>query len=461
MLFILSCVSAFLFIFFISVWIGYSVFLLLTTPVIFKKFREAQDDNIIQELNTSLSFAITAIIPAFNEAHRIDNTIASILNSTYEKVHIIIVNDGSKDNTLAHLIDTYSLTPIPPAFPQTIATGKVKTYYESTRIPHFLVIDKEHSPFMNSGADCINAGLNACRTPLYLTIDADTILEPDALSYMVLEYLHHPHCVAVGGDLYVPDKKYIKDGRLLQTNIPHNLTLATQAIEYLRSFIYGHEGWTVLGGAFCHPGAFTMLEKSAVMEMGGYDAYNFSYDAEIIMKLHDYMRDKRFPYAIAYAPNAIAWADQPATLKGLWMQRNRWQRGLLRSLHLHIKMLLNPRYGIPGILGFPIFTIYEIVGPALEGCAYVTLIFAVMMHQISLYHLEWLLLFAASFLFIITMACTLINSLTYNRYYRLSDIPRIAYLSLIEIVFYRPFKGLCCLASSVQFYFNRLRKLPL
>lgn len=443
--------------YFCLVWIGYSISLLLTIPYILRRFTETKYNDIIASIDQNPFLPITTITPAFNEMHRIGNTIASILQLNYKNMHIIIVNDGSTDDTLKYLIDTYHLKPIAPSFKQEIKTGEVRGYYQSSTIPHLLVIDKEHSPFANSGADCVNAGLNACRTPLYLTVDSDTIIEPEAISRMLFMFLTQPHCIAIGGDIYVPDRHKIKGGRLLETSIPKNLTLATQVTEYLRSFIYGHEGWTILGGALCHAGAFTMLEKKAVMDTGGYDAYNFSYDAEIIMKLHHYMLKNRFPYTIAYASNAIAWADQPSTLKQLWKQRNYWQRGLLRCMFIHKGMILNPRYRIVGLLSLPMYILYEVFGPVIEGLAYVSLVVALCLNQVNFAILFWLLSLSFGFMLVITTGCMVLSSFTYDKYYRKSDIFKLIYLIVLELLFYRPFRGICCLVGFIHYFVNRIR----
>jgi cellulose synthase/poly-beta-1,6-N-acetylglucosamine synthase-like glycosyltransferase len=402
-------------IYFAILWVGYLVLLLSTFMTVIRKYNESESNNIISKFNQNPLLPMTIMMPAFNETKRIINSITAVFNSDYKNIQLIVVNDGSTDATLQLLIDTYALIQIPPAFQQKIKTGKVLAYYRSTKFPNFIVIDKEHSPFANSAADCNNAALNVCRTPIFFTVDADTILEPEALSHMLFAYLTNPHCVAVGGDIYVPDPAKIKDGKMMDTNIPANPVLGVQVCEYLRSFLYGREGWTFLGGALCHPGAFTLLETQAVLASGGFDSYNFSYDAEIIIKLHQMMRAKKFPYSVVYAPSAIAWAQSPATLKSFWRQRSNWQRGLLRCLSLHKRMMLNPKYGITGLLAFPYYILFEIFGPVVEGLSYVVFILALCFTSISYVVLGWFFLLAWGYILFITMSCVLLSIITYNK----------------------------------------------
>ena len=454
--FICNCIL----IYFAVLWIGYLILLLGTFGTVVHKYNVSKFNNVIPTLEQNPLLPITVIIPAYNEEHRIVSTVTSLLNSEYKNIHIVIINDGSVDRTLQLLIEKYELIQIPPAFRQKIATGKVLAYYRSTLIPHLMVIDKEHSPYANSAADCINAGLNVCRTPLYVTLDADTLVEPLSLSRMIFMYLTNPHCVAIGGDIYVPDTANVIKGHLLETNIPANPLLGVQVCEYLRSFSYGREGWTLVGGALCHPGAFTMLETQAVRSAGGYDASNFSYDAEIIFKLHHEMRKNHYPYSIIYAPSAIAWSEEPATLKKFWHQRSNWQRGLLRCLSRHKQMILNPKYGITGLLAFPYYILFEIFGPVVEAISYVVFILALCFSTVSIVNFAWLLLLAWGYIMFITLSCVILSIITYNKYYRKLDILRIAAWTTADMFFFRQFRAFCALSSTIHYIINRFRGKP-
>ncbi len=454
---IINYINSFILIYFAAVWVIYLVFLGYTFRIIVRKYQEAEFNNVIAIFNQNKLIPLTIIMPAYNEAHRITKAINAIYNADYKNIHLIIVNDGSTDTTLSMLIEQYAMKKIAPSFQHKVVTGKVFGYYQSTRIPNMMVIDKEHSPFANSGSDCINAGLNACRTPLFLTIDSDTVIEPPALSYMLFMYLTHAHCIAVGGDIYVPDTSSGIRDNILRTSFPKNMVLGVQVCEYLRSFLYGREGWSLIGGVLCHPGAFTLLETQAVLEVGGFDAANFSYDAEIIMKLHHYMRNNKYPYSVVYAASAIGWAESPSTLKQFWKQRNYWQRGLLRSTFRHIKMLFNPRYGVTGLVAFPYFMILEVFGPLIEAVAYMTFIVAWVMGYTLFWQLFWYWLWAWGFMSLITIACIILNLVTYNKYPSKMDICRIFVVTSIDMLFFRQFKAFCSFFGSFHYLFNRLR----
>ncbi len=450
-----------IFVYFSILWLGYIVFLLGSFSTIIKKYQESEYSARMVSLSAqNILPPITIIMPAYNELKRITNAITAIINSEYKKVHLIVVNDGSTDGTLQLLIKNYALKKTSCLSNQKQKTGEVIAYYKSETIANFIVIDKQHSPYANSAADCINSGLNICQTPLFITIDSDTIIEKNALSLMLFVYFTHAHCVAIGGDIYVPDATKIKNGQVLQTNIPSNILLGIQVCEYLRSFLYGREGWTFIGGALSFPGAFTLFETQAVVDFGGFDSSNFAYDAEIIMNLHHNMREKNYPYSIVYAPSAIAWAESPNTLKQFWNQRNHWQRGLLRSLSRHKSMVFNPKFGITGTLAFPYYIMFEIFGPVVESIAYITFILIFFFSQTSLSSLAWLLFLAWSYITLITMSCSFLSTITYNKYHYKLDILRILFLTTIDMFFYRQYRAFCALFSSIHYVINRIRGKP-
>ena len=260
--------------------------------------------------------------------------------------------------------------------------------------------------------------------------------------------------------IYIPDATQIKDDGLLEDYIPLNLVVGVHGCEYLRSFSYGREGWRFLGGALCHPGAFTMLETEAVIHLGGYDSQNFSYDAEIIIRLHHSMRNKKHPYSIIYSPSSIAWSEGPHTVRQLWNQRNKWQRGLLRCLFSYKEMILNPKYGVSGLLAFPYYILFEVFGPIVEALSYILLIFVLWFNTISLVNLAWLFFLAWGYMMFITMSGVVLILLTYNKYYKKRDLLHLFALTTIDMLFYRQVKAFCALTATIQYFINRMRGLP-
>ncbi|MFI4956572.1 MAG: glycosyltransferase [Gammaproteobacteria bacterium] len=371
--------------YFIISCIVYTALLVVSMPQIVRRFQAEKYGNIGHLMNSEFSIPMSVVMPTYNFGIATLDAVYSVLESDYKNVHLIIVNDGSTDNTLQVLIDNLQLYQVPPAIKQIIETAKIRGYYQSKLYPNLVLVDKEHS---NTG-DTLNVGLNACRTPLFATVDADTVLEKDAISKIIFSFISKPHCIAVGGSVFIINDNEIKHGKFVrEPHIPTRLAAAIQTCQYLRSFLFGHIGWNTFGGTLVNPGAFTLYETQAAMAVGGYDTDNFSQDAEIILKLHAYMRKNKYPYSIDATPTAFSWTDVPKTFFALWRQRDHWERGLLRSFCLHRTMFFNPRYGIVGMFSYPFFVFYEILYPFVELAGYSALLMSWHHGAISLDHMK-------------------------------------------------------------------------
>ena len=439
--------------FFLALW--YMGILLLAFPGLIKAYQQTQYGDL-DHLVQRGSIPLTIIIPAYNEGKRVLNALYSILQNSYKNVHIIIVNDGSRDNTMDILISELGLYEVPVVIQNVIPASAIRHYYQSSLYENLSVVDKEHGP-NNNGADSNNAGLNAASTPIVMTLDSDTVLEPNAIECILYTYLAQKNCIAVGGAIYILNENQVEHGRLLTRKLPKKFVPATQAIEYLRSFSYGRAGLNKLSGALCYPGAFTFFEAKAIKEVGGLDSKNYSYDAEAIIKLHEYIRKKQYPMQMCFSSNAISWTIVPNTWASFWEQRNRWQRGMLLSVSKHLTMLFNPRYGIVGLITFPAFVLFEVYGPVVEFSSYLLLIASVFVSFLSWHTVAWYMLLAWGYLVLLTIAAFYINLLTFNIYRRPADLLRMIWVVSLEMLGFRQFRAACCFYSTLQYFFNRLR----
>lgn len=457
---VIHYLSTLILLYFVFLWLAYTFLLSSSFFKVLQKFKEVKYNDIYPSLNQKASIPISIIIPAYNQTARIRNTLDSIFKSEYQNYRIIVINDGSTDETLQLLKDDYALYPVPPAFKQIIKTGKVIQYYRSATVENMLVIDKEHSPFTNSAADSVNAGINVCQTPVFITLDADTLLEPNTLTRLLFTYLTHPHCICVGGGVYLSEGCTIKNGEIVKVRIPKNLTAASQVPEYLKSFLYGREGWTLLGGALSFAGALTFFETEAVIDSGGADSSNYAYDAESVMKLHHRMRKMGYPYQIIFDPDAQCWTEQPNSIKSLWLQRNKWQRGLLRSVCKNKRMVFNPRYGITGLIAFPLFIALEVFANVIEAIGYTIFIISIFFVPDPFAGLGWLVFLAWGFSTLITMAAMFLNLSTQKKYQSKMDVIYLFVLSTMDLLGFRQIRAFSTLFATIQYLFNRLRGQP-
>ena len=279
--------------------------------------------------NSELSVPVSIVVPAYNEESVIAESVRSLLNSHYAAFEVVVVNDGSTDRTLEVLTDEYDLVPherVPRAH---LETKPVVASYRSLSDERLVVIEKENG---GSRADAVNAGLRYARYPLFLAVDADTLLDIDALPRLVREFQVRPETVALGGIVRIANGSTVEAGHVTEARTPRELLVNLQIVEYLRAFLVGRTGWSRLGAVLIVSGAFGIFRREDVIEIGGYDADSFAEDADLVVRLHRLCRDRGRPYRIGFIADPVCWTEAPSSLKVLKSQRERWQRGLLEVL---------------------------------------------------------------------------------------------------------------------------------
>lgn len=419
------------------------------------RFKEYSIGNISTLFKSDIMPSVTAIIPAYNEENSILETLHSILSNNYKNTSVIVVNDGSTDKTLEVLIKEFDLYQDIPVIKKDIhSASDVKEYYLSRKNKKLTVINKVHT----DKSDSLNVGLNACTTPLFITLDADTILvEPEAVNNMIFALLSKGHTVAMGGAVYILNGCEFKDGKVIEKKMSYNPISAIQICEYLRSFLFSRSGWNAFGGTLCYSGAFTLFDKQAVLDVGGFDVGNFAQDFEIITHLQEYKYQKNYPLNVGFTPSAIAWTDVPSTLRSFWHQRSHWQKGSLRSLFRHINMLFNPRYGFVGLVTYPFFLFGEILGSLVEFVAYVMIFVSWYAGVFDLYTTVLFLIICWGFTAFLTMATTLMSVVTYNKYQRIRDVLWIFLMVFVEQFGFRQYNVICKVVATIEFLLGRSR----
>lgn len=305
-------------------------------------------------LSSTVSPSISIIAPAYNESLNIIENVRSLLSSHYVNYDVIIVNDGSKDNSLDLLIKAYDLVKVNYLINEQIPTQPLRAGVFKSTNPAFeklIVVDKE-----NGGkADALNFGLNISNSKYCACIDVDCLLLEDSLQKMIKPFLEatDERVIASGGVIRIANACTIKEGKLLDVNLPKKWIEIAQILEYLRSFLLGRMAWSRLNGLLVISGAFGMFEKKIAIEAGGYDTNTVGEDMEIIVRMRRRMEEKKVKYKVAYIPDPLCWTEAPDNYKILISQRNRWTRGTIETLKIHKKIAFNPNYNLLGMLSFP------------------------------------------------------------------------------------------------------------
>ncbi len=311
---------------------------------------------------------VSIIIPAYNEAAGIVESVRSIALLQYPRKEILVVNDGSTDETMQRLIDEFELEPIDTPYRPRLDSAPIKRIYKSSLPLPLVVVDKE-----NGGkGDAINAGLNVARYPYVMATDADIVLEEEALLRAMRHFVENRSAtVAVAGNVRPLNGCDVRRGKVTRVALPRRPTEMAQVVEYIRSFLGARPAWSHLNALPIVSGAFGVFQKEAVIEAGGYRTGHLGEDMELTMRLHRHFRKQRRPYRIVYAPDAVAWTEVPTNKDILRKQRIRWHRGLMQVIREYKGMLFDPRYGIVGMVSWPSFVAFEFVAPIIEFIGWV------------------------------------------------------------------------------------------
>jgi cellulose synthase/poly-beta-1,6-N-acetylglucosamine synthase-like glycosyltransferase len=399
-----------------------------------------------RNMNTYVSFKeifqmplvkpISIIAPAYNEEMGIIESVRSLLSLEYPFYEVIVVNDGSTDHTLEKLVKTFDLKKSPRVFRKVIETKTIKGIYISPSYPKLVVVDKANG----KKADALNAGLNVSRYPLFCGIDSDSILEKDALLKMARPFLEDPDkTVGAGGIIRLSNGCQVKSGQVVKVGLPRNTLARFQILEYLRAFLGGRIGLSMLKSILIISGAFGLFRKDIALQCGGYRTGTIGEDMDLVVRMRKYLHEKKIPFVFRFIPDPICWTEAPETLKSLARQRNRWHRGLIESLSHSVKMTFNPRYGVTGMFAMPFYVIFEMFGPLIEVGGYALFTVYVLLGDFNQPFAVWFFLLAVVFGILLSLLAILLEEYSSRRYPRLKDIIIIVIFGLLENVLYRQY----------------------
>jgi len=379
---------------------------------------------------------ISIIAPVYNEEKNAVESIKSLLSLEYPQYEVIVVNDGSTDQTLKKLIKAFDMKKTKWVFRKSVETKPVKSIYKSVTNPKLIVVDKLNG----KKADAMNAGLNVSHYPLFCAIDGDSVLEKDALLKMVRPFLEEPEkTVAAGGIIRLSNGTKVKDGQITKINVPRNWLARFQILEYLRAFLGGRLGLSMLRSMLIVSGAFGLFRKDIVLKCGAYRAETIGEDMDLVVRMKKYLHEHKIPFRVGYIPDPICWTEAPETLRSLSNQRIRWHRGLIECLMHCKKMLFNPRYGITGLFAMPFYFIFEMIGPLIEVAGYTAFVTLVILGELNRTFALLFFLFAVVFGILLSILSVLLGEYSARKYPRLSNVFIITLFSLLENLAYRQF----------------------
>ena len=396
---------------------------------------------------------VSLIVPAFNEEQGIVQTVLSLLELKYPEKEIIVVDDGSTDNTLSSLIEHFQLLKMDLICRPTLKTKPPTAFYYNPDRPELLVVSKQ-----NGGkSDALNMGVNLARSPYFCTVDADTIIERDALLRLMAPILHsQANTVVSGGVVRIANGCTLQKGNVIDIDLPKTWLERCQVVEYIRTFLFGRPGWNALNATFITSGAFCLMQRDAVLKVQGFSTDTVTEDVDIIASLHRYFRKNRIKYRMIFTTDPICWTEAPHTISALARQRRRWQLGLTQTVMKHNQIIASPRYGFLGLLSVPFHAYIEAIGCVIEALGTVLIPFSFFVGAMPFSLFLLLMFLAVGYGTLLSMGSVLLEETTLRRYPKLRHVLILMGYAVLENVGYRQLVTLFR-AQGVLQYFTGLR----
>ncbi|MDX1500337.1 MAG: glycosyltransferase [Woeseiaceae bacterium] len=442
------------FVYFVGINLGYLAQNVIASYGI-RKYLQTADQFEAEAVFSSLDIPVSVIVPAYNESTSIITSVRAMLQLEYPDYELIVVNDGSSDDTLEKLVREFGMRPFPEAYRDRVESKPVRGIYRSTRHANLRVIDKENG---GSKADAINAGVNACRFPLVCVVDADSILQPDSLRRVVRPFLEDPTTVAVGGTVRIANGCTVRQGFLEKVGLPGNFLALVQVVEYLRAFLFGRMGWSPINALLIISGAFGVFHKETLIEVGGYNPAAVGEDMELILRLHRVMKEKRRPYRITFVPDPVCWTDAPENLADLKGQRVRWQHGLGQALMLNRGLIGNPRGGTVSWLAIPFYMIFELFGPIIEVAGYFFILLCGYMGWLAWPEALIFLALAIGLGVLLSTSAIMLEELSFHMYPRTRDLLLMYSIAIVENFGFRQLTALWRLQGLIRWLSGKEHK---
>jgi len=443
-------------IFTITIIIAYIILGIYSTIESIEYIKKNSFVNYKNILSSNFSPSISILAAAHNESLNIIENVRSLLSLHYANYEVIILNDGSEDDTLEQLIEAYDLVNVNYLINEQIETQPLRAGIFKSTNPAFeklTVVDKE-----NGGkADALNMGLNICESNYVISVDVDCLLLEDSLLKLIKPFLEatDKKIIAAGGVIRIANSCKIIDGKLIDVNLPKGFLEKFQILEYMRAFLLGRMAWSRLNGLLVISGAFGMFDKDIVIKVGGYDASTVGEDMELIVRMRRYMEEEKLKYKVAYIPDPLCWTEAPDNLKTLVSQRNRWTRGTIETLRKHRKIGLNPKYHRLGLVSMPYWFTYERMAPIIEVLGIIYFIILISLNQVRWDYVLAFFVFAYTFTINYSVLSIISEDLSFHQYKKKGTASKLFLIALLEPFIFHPVILYSAISGNIDYFFNK------
>lgn len=452
MLVLKTLFETFILVYAIAIFSMYFWLAILSAKELRKNYRSAKVTKYDAIISSPFAPMITVIAPAYNESATIVENIRALLALYYPSFEIIVVNDGSKDDTLEKTIEAFELEKVPYVIDYRIPCQEIQGIYKSRKKAYnnLTVVSK-----LNGGkADALNAGISISKADYFISIDVDSIIDPFALQKMIKPFFEETDrkVIATGGVVRIANSCKIENGQLMEINVPDKFLPRCQVIEYNRAFLMGRLAWSRLDGLLLISGALGLFDKEVVIGCGGYSTKTVGEDMELVVRMRKFMNRKKQKYTVTYIPDPLCWTEAPSTMKVFGAQRNRWTRGTIGTLFQHWDIFFNPRYGFMGMVSHPFWVFFEWLAPIIELAGIIYFIIIALMGQPNWPFFYVMLFFVYFFAITFSTYAILFDHLAFHRYKEKWMIVKLILTAWIEPIFYHPLNVYWALRGNIDYF---------
>ena len=443
--------NAIILLYFIITNVMYMVLMLICLYTVTLHSKFASRTAVKEYLDSPATPPVALLVPAFNEQDAVISTVVSLMQLNYPEKEIIVIDDGSTDRTLANMIEHFQLLPMDLIYRPTLQCKSPETFYYSHRYPELLVISKP-----NGGkSDALNCGINMARSPYFCTVDADTIIERDALVRLMAPVINsNVNTIVSGGVVRIANGCTLENGELKNIDLPKSWIERCQIVEYIRTFMFGRPGWNSLNATFIASGAFCLLHRESAIGAGGFSTDTVTEDIDIIASLHKYMHKKKWEYRMVFTTDPVCWTEAPDSIKTLAPQRRRWQLGLVQTVMKHNDIILDPRYGLLGMAGMPFHAYVEAMGCLIEAMGTILIPFSFLVGAMPFTLFLLIMGLAVGYGTLFSLGSVLLEEATLRRYPKARHLMILVLYAVIENFGYRQMITFIRAQGVVRYFFG-------
>lgn len=422
-------------IYFVLVNSSYLILILLAAAGFAHHLRRIEHAGREETLGSQFAPGVSVLVPAYNEAAGIVASVQALLSLRYPRHEIVVVDDGSADATVERLREAFDLVCIDRELPRDVPVRSriIDVWVPRDGCTRLVLVRKE-----NGGrSDALNVGINAATEPLIAMIDADSILDPDALVTVAKPFAEDPvRTVATGGVIRAANGCTVVAGRIVSIRTPSTWLPRIQVVEYLRSFFLGRSGWSRLRALVLISGAFGMFRRDVLVEVEGLDADCIGEDFELCVHIHQQMQRSKRDYRVQFVPEPVAWTEVPATFGVLRSQRRRWHRGMWEVLWKY-RHMVRPQHGRIGLIALPYYWVFELIAPVIELAGLILISAGLALGVVDVGSLALFLLVTYGYAIVVTLAAMAVEELSFHRYPRWRDLGATLLAAVVENFGYR------------------------